>query len=99
MLQTSRCVRTDESVKTQRNIDNTMLKEMLMMKERELEELKIEKEIEVMILKNQLEVRNISVFKVCFNLSSWKLQILSFCIEYTSDFPSDLNCHPVDLRC
>jgi hypothetical protein len=92
MLQTSRCVRTDASVKTPRDLDDKMLKEMLMIKDRELEEVKIEKEIEVKILKNQLEVRNISVSKVCFTLTSWKLQILSFCIEYTSDFPSDLTC-------
>jgi hypothetical protein len=44
-----------------------------MMKKRKLEELKIEKEIEVEILKNILEVRNISVCKVCFTLISWKL--------------------------
>jgi hypothetical protein len=47
------------SVQTQRNLDEKMSKEILMMKKRKLEELKFEIENDVEILNNMLEVRNI----------------------------------------
>jgi hypothetical protein len=67
MLQTSRLPGMDVPVKSQ--IYYMTLEEILTMKDRENEELKIEIEI----LKNELEVGNISVCKICFTLNSWKI--------------------------
>jgi hypothetical protein len=72
MLQTSGLPDKDVPVKPQSCLDDKTLKEMLLMKGREIEVFKIEKEFDVQIFKNKLEVRNISVCKLFFTQNLWK---------------------------
>jgi hypothetical protein len=80
MLQTLGSQYKDVSVHTQPALHGETLKENVAKKLKELERLKFEKEIELRTLKNLLEVRNISMPEVCFTLTSWELQLLSFFI-------------------
>jgi hypothetical protein len=90
MLQTSGSSHKDLPVKTEQDLHCETSGDIHSMRIKEIERLKFEKEIEVKALKNLLEVRNISISKVCFTLTSWELELLSFFIQYKSDFPSDL---------
>jgi hypothetical protein len=86
MLQARRSPHKYVSVQT-RVLDVEILKEMIMQKEDELELLKSQVEIQIKALRNQVEVRNISVSKYSFTLTSWELQILIFYMWYTRDVP------------
>jgi hypothetical protein len=66
MIQTCGSQLKDVSVHIEPDLHEKTLKEQLVTKETELEELTFEKEFEVKTLTNQLEVRNISLYKVCF---------------------------------
>jgi hypothetical protein len=90
MLQTCGSPLKDVSVKAEPNLHGKTFEEHIFMKQKELERLKIENEIELRTLKNLLEVRNIPISKVCFSLTSRELQHLRFIIRHTSDCPSDL---------
>jgi hypothetical protein len=68
------------SVQTQPDLEARTLKAVLVEKDEEIKGLKTEKDSEVGALKNQLELRNMSVYEVCFTLTSWELQLVSFCM-------------------
>jgi hypothetical protein len=59
-------------------------------RENEIERLKAEKEIEVKALKDQMEVRNISLSEEIFTLNTWEFQLLIIFIRCICDFHSHL---------
>lgn len=69
MFQTCGSQHKDASVHTEPDLHGNMLKEILILRKKEIERLKIVREVQVNALKNKLEVRNMP--KVCFTITSW----------------------------
>jgi translation elongation factor EF-1beta len=83
----------DTSVQTQADLHDEKLKAMPSEKDVEIKELETERENVVRGLKNQLEVRNISMYEVCFTLTSRELKVMChFChTKCAFDSSSDSN--------
>jgi hypothetical protein len=69
----------DISVQTQPDLHGEKLKAMLLERDYKIKELETEKENEGSTLKCQLEVRNISMYEVCFTLTSMEVMCLFYC--------------------
>jgi hypothetical protein len=94
MLQKRRSPHKEVPVQTQQDLHDNVT-------ENESELLKIEKQIEVEARRNQLEVRNISISKEYFTLTSWgdmKCDILRM-IHMGLSIRINLRFISVDLRC